>query len=475
VHPSSVCPQAVSLNFSLPTTTNSVLLLAFGFDSVIIIYPPLDNIIFQSLLEIKVLHIIINLSMNFLNPIKISYKNLLSAKLRSFLTILGIIIGVASVIIVMAIGASAQSLILDQVKGIGSNLIGILPGASEEKGPPASALGIITTTLKYRDLEAILEKKNVPNITDASGYVTGVATAKSQNDSLETDFQGVNSSLVNVEKSEVENGRFFIKEEDTNLSRVAVLGHKRATEFFPNNDAVGKTISLKNFNFTVIGTLKERGSVAFSNPDELIYIPLFTAQKELLGIDYLNLIRAKVDSAENIALVTNDIKLTLRNQHKIKDPKDDDFSVRDTEEALSLLTNVTNVLKYFLASIAAISLLVGGVGVMNIMLISVNQRIREIGLRKAVGAKNTHIVWQFLIESAIITFWGGIIGIILGVSISFLAAIVIKNLGYNWEFIVTFKSIILSTVVTVLIGIIFGMYPARKASRVSPMEALRYE
>lgn len=413
--------------------------------------------------------------MYLLNPIKISYKNLLSAKLRSFLTILGIIIGVASVIVVMAIGASAQSLILDQVKGIGSNLIGILPGASEEKGPPASALGIITTTLKYRDMEAILEKKNVPNIADASGYVTGIATVKSQSDSFETNFQGVNSSLVNVEKSEVENGRFFIKEEDTNLSRVAVLGSKWANKLFPNEDPIGKTITLKNFNFTVIGVLEERGSVAFSNPDELVYIPLFTAQKELLGIDYLNLIRAKIDSAENISLAVNDIKLTLRDQHKIKDSKDDDFSVRDTEEALSLLTNVTNVLKYFLAAIAAISLLVGGVGVMNIMLISVNQRIREIGLRKAVGAKNTHIVWQFLIESATITFWGGIIGIILGVSISFLAAIVIKNLGYNWEFIVTLKSIILATFVTVLIGLIFGMYPARKASRVSPMEALRYE
>ena len=413
--------------------------------------------------------------MNIINPIKISYKNLLSAKFRSFLTILGIIIGVASVIIVMAIGASAQSLILDQVKGVGSNLIGVLPGASEEKGPPASVLGIITTTLKYRDLEAILEKKNVPGIVDATGYVTGVATVKSQSDSFETSFQGVTSSLVNVEKSEVENGRFFTKEEDTNLSRVAVLGFKWANKLFPNEDPIGKTVTLKNFNFTVIGVLKERGSVAFSNPDELVYVPLFTAQKTLLGIDYLNFIRAKVDSAENIALAVDDIKLTLRSQHKIKDPKDDDFSVRDTEQALSLLTNVTNVLKYFLASIAAISLLVGGVGVMNIMLISVNQRIREIGLRKAVGARNSNIIWQFLIESATITFWGGIIGIILGVAISFLAAVVIKRLGYNWDFIVTFKSIILATVVTVLIGLIFGMYPARKASRVSPMEALRYE
>jgi len=375
----------------------------------------------------------------------------------------------------MAIGASAQNLILDQVKGIGSNLIGILPGASEEEGPPAAALGIITTTLKYQDLKAIMEKKNAPNVIAAAGYVTGIATIKSENKSLESNYQGVSASLIDVEKSEVAEGRFFSSDDEVNLSRYAVLGHKVAADLFPGGDALNKTITIKNFNFYIIGILKERGSVAFSNPDELVYIPILTAQKQLLGIDYLNFIRAKIDSSENMNRAKEDIVLTLRAEHKIKDSKDDDFSVRDTEQAINLLTNITNVLKYFLASIAAISLLVGGVGVMNIMLISVNQRIREIGLRKSVGAKNFQITGQFLIESTVVTFLGGIIGVILGIGISYLAAIIIKSLGYNWEFIVTLKSIILASFVTIIIGLVFGVYPARKAAKVSPMEALRYE
>lgn len=413
--------------------------------------------------------------MNLLNPIKISYKNLLAAKWRSFLTVLGIIIGVAAVIIVMAIGASAQALILEQIQGVGSNLIGVLPGASEEKGPPASALGIVTTTLKYEDLQAILKKNNAPNIIDAAGYVTGATTVKSATESFSASFQGSNASLMNIEQLTVVSGRFFIKEEDTNLARVAVLGANRAKDLFPNTDPIGKNITIKDLNFTVVGVLKERGSVAFSSPDDLIYVPLFSGQKLLLGIDYLNFIRVKVDSADNIERAVADVKTTLRERHKIKSGQEDDFSVRDTQQAISMLTTITNVLKYFLTSIAAISLLVGGVGVMNIMLVLVNQRIREIGLRKAIGAKNINIIMQFLVESVFISLTGGILGIIFGILISYLASVIITGLGYNWQFIVTMQSIIIATTVTIAIGIIFGMYPARRAAKVSPMEALRYE
>ena len=413
--------------------------------------------------------------MYLLNPIKISYKNLMAAKFRSFLTVLGIIIGVASVIIVMAIGAAAQALILEQVQGVGSNLIGVLPGASDEKGPPASVLGIVTTTLKYDDLLAILKKNNVSNAIDAVGYVTGIATVKSDTDSFSASFQGVNASLWDVEQLMLASGRFFIKEEDTNLSRVAVLGSNRAKDLFPNVDPIGQIITIKDLNFTVIGVLKERGSVAFSNPDDLVYVPLFTGQKLLLGINYLNFMRIKADSMENVDRVTADIKTTLRETHKIKSNQEDDFSVRSTQQAISIITSITDVLKYFLISIAAISLLVGGVGVMNIMLVLVNQRIREIGLRKAVGARNANIISQFLIESVFISLTGGILGIIFGILISYLASVIITTLGYNWQFVVTIQSIVIATTVTIAIGIIFGMYPAKRAARVSPMEALRYE
>lgn len=399
----------------------------------------------------------------------------MAAKFRSFLTILGIIIGIASVIIVMAIGASAQQLILSQVSGIGSNLVGVLPGASNEKGPPASALGIVTTTLKEADLEAILLKKNVPNAVDGAAYVSGVATAKYKNSSAESSYQGVSASFPNVESVVLQSGRFFTKEEENGLARVAVLGPERATELFGNEDPLGKIFTLKDANFTVIGIFEKRGASGFTNTDNLTYIPLETAQKLLLGIDYVNFMRIKVDLADNVERATADIKLTLRAQHRIKSAADDDFSVRNTAQAIETLTNITNVLKYFLTGIAAISLLVGGIGIMNIMLISVNQRIREIGLRKAVGARSRHIVTQFLIEATFITFIGGIIGIVFGILVSLLAAVVINALGYSWEFLISPSSIMVATAVSMLIGMSFGLYPARKAAKISPMEALRYE
>jgi putative ABC transport system permease protein len=408
-------------------------------------------------------------------PIKISYKNLTAAKFRSFLTILGIIIGIASVIIVMAIGASAQQLIISQVNGVGTNLVGILPGAADEKGPPASVLGIVTTTLKTSDLDAIMMEKNVPNAIAASGYVTGIGTADYKSFSFQSNFQGVSASFINVENNKLKDGRFFNSEENNGLARVAVLGSKKAGELFENDDPIGKIFSLKNTNFTVIGVFEEKGSSGFSNVDEMIYIPLQTAQKIMLGINYLNFARIKIDSFENMDRAVNDIKYTIRMKHNIKNPADDDFSVRSTAQALETITNITNILKYFLAGIAGISLLVGGIGIMNIMLISVNQRIREVGLRKAVGARTRHIITQFLVESVFITLIGGIIGIMTGIFISFLASIVINSLGYSWKFIISPISIIMGTSISVFIGIVFGIYPARKASRISPMEALRHE
>ena len=399
----------------------------------------------------------------------------MAAKFRSFLTILGIIIGIASVIVVMAIGASAQQLILNQVSGSGSNLVGVLPGASDQKGPPASALGIVTTTLKQTDLDAVLLKKNVPNVVAASGYVSGVGTAKYKSNSNEASFQGVSADFINVEKNDLSAGRFFTAEENTGLARVAVIGSNKAKDLFNGEDPIGKIFSLKDVNFTVIGVVAPKGGSAVSNPDDLVYVPLLTAQKIMLGIDYLNFIRIKIDSTDNMDRAVADITYTIRIQHRIKNPADDDFSVRNTAQALAIITNITNVLKYFLAGIAAISLLVGGVGIMNIMLISVNQRIREVGLRKAVGARNRHIITQFLIESVFITLVGGVIGIIFGILISLLASIIINALGYTWEFLISFTSIVVATLVSMMIGLLFGLYPAKKAAQISPMEALRYE
>ncbi len=415
--------------------------------------------------------------MNFISPIKISLKYLLAAKFRSFLTILGIIIGVASVIIIMAIGQSAQALILDQITGIGSNLIGVLPGASDENGPPATAMGISITTLKYDDLKVLRNGKDVPEVTDGAGYVIGTATTEYDGTNLNASFQGATASYINVENAKVAQGKFFSEDEETNMSRTAVIGFNLKEDLFGGDDPINKVIKIKDQNFTVIGILEKRGSSSFgvSSQDDTVFVPLKTAQKLLLGIDHLGFIRLKVRDASLISFAKENIAQTLRDQHDIDDPANDDFSVRDLASAVEIITKVTNVLRYFLLAIGTISLIVGGVGIMNIMLLAVNQRIREVGLRKAVGAKNSDVWTQFLIESVFISFLGGIIGIIIGIAISFVTAIIIQSLQYVWPFIISWQSIVSAIGVSFAIGIIFGIYPAGKASRISPMEALRYE
>lgn len=415
--------------------------------------------------------------MRLIDPVRISYKNLMAAKFRSFLTVLGIIIGVASVIIIMAIGQSAQALILDQVSGIGSNLIGILPGASDENGPPSSAMGVKVTTLRYGDLEALRNGKEVPEIDTAAGYVMGSESAKYKGENLTVSFTGTTASYMRVENSEISEGRFFNETEEVDMSKVAVIGKNIVRDLFFNEDPIGKTFRLKDHNFTVIGVFESKGGAGFgtASVDDSVFIPLVTAQKLMLGIDHIAFVRAKVKSAELIPYAMDNIKTTLRDRHNIDDPSEDDFSVRDQAQALEMVTNVTNVLRYFLLAIGTISLIVGGVGIMNVMLIVVNQRIREVGLRKAVGAKTANILSQFLIESSAISFFGGVIGIILGIIVSYIAAVIMQMLQYSWPFIVSWQSIVVATLVSIGIGILFGMYPARKASKISPMEALRYE
>jgi putative ABC transport system permease protein len=415
--------------------------------------------------------------MQLFSPIKISYRNLMAAKFRSFLTVLGIIIGVGSVIIIMAIGQSAQALILSQISGVGSNLIGVLPGASDDKSPPPSAMGIVVTTLKYDDLKALLNSNNVPEVSSGAGYSLGSDTATYNGNNLTVSYVGTTSGYVDVENAEVEEGRFFTQDEETNMSRSIVVGYNLVENLFLGDDPLGKNVKIKDQNFTVIGVLKKRGSTGFgiSSQDDSIYVPIKTAQKLLLGIDHLGFIRLKVKEASLIPAAVVDTKTTLRERHHITDPSKDDFSVRDQASALTTITNVTNVLRYFLLAIGTISLVVGGVGIMNIMLIAVSQRIREVGLRKAVGAKNADVKTQFLVESAFISLIGGIVGIAIGIFVAFIISVGAKLLQYDWPFIITWQSIVVAVIVSGGIGIIFGLYPARKASRVSPMEALRYE
>ncbi len=416
-------------------------------------------------------------SMYLFNAIKFSQKNLLADKTRSFLTILGIIIGIAAVIIIMAIGSSAQRLILKQVEGIGSNLIAVVPGASKDNEPPASVYGIVIKTLTNKDLEAIEKDKNIQGIVAITGYSNGTVKVNRNDVEENLSLMGVNSDYLEVANTEMEKGNFFLEKDDSGLEKNVVLGSNVAEKFFKKEEPLNKKIKIKNNYFRVIGVLKEEGTSAFgtSSQNDSVFVPLNTAQKLVLGNDYLNFIRIKIEAIEQIDLAKKQITATLRDQHNIDDPSKDDFSVKDQTMALDMLKNITNIIRYFLLAVASVALLVGGIGIMNIMLISVNQRIKEVGLRKSIGAKNKDILLQFLVESIFVSLIGGIIGIILGVLVAFLAAVVINFLGYEWEFLISFSSIIIAVLISVSVGIIFGVYPARKASRISPMEALHYE
>ena len=414
---------------------------------------------------------------NLIQIIRTPLNSLLANKMRSFLTMLGIIIGVGSVIIIMAVGAGAQSLILGQIKSLGSNLIGVLPGKSEEKGPPASVFGIVITTLTYEDAQALKDKKNVPDLVDDVAYVKGVATVSWRDNKYDTNISGVTASEPDVEGGEVAEGRFLTVEEEKNLARVAVLGSTVAEELFGPSDPLGQQIRFKNHTFEVIGVMKKRGTVAFQNYDDQVFVPIRTMQKLILGINHIAFIRAKIDNEADVPQAINDVEATLRERHNILDKSgaSDDFTVRSITQAVDAITSVTNALKYFLAAMAALSLIVGGIGIMNIMLISVRERTREIGLRKALGATNSAILRQFLFEAAAITLLGGMIGILGGSLVAFLIAVGARLLGYSWDFAVSPLSVILGVGVSMAVGLVFGLYPASKASKLEPVEALRYE
>jgi len=405
---------------------------------------------------------------------KTAFRGLMINKMRSFLTLLGIVIGIAAIILIMSLGQGAQNLILSQIQSMGPKVIAIAPGRQPQG--ITDMLATFTDSLKEKDIEELKKKNNVPHLADIMPIVFGSQTAIYENEAYRPTILGVTGLFTKIYNIYPSEGRIFTDEEVKGYADVAIIGSKVKNQLFGNDGALGQRIKIKGKNFRIIGIFPKTGQVSFLNFDDIAIIPYTTAQQYIFGIKYFNRVVVEADSEENVNSTVNDIKITLRNNHNISDPSKDDFFVETQAEALKMVSAITDIFTLFLAAIAAISLFVGGIGIMNIMLVSVTERTREIGLRKALGATGRNILVQFLLEAVILTTMGGIIGIASGVFLSFIISFILgRYLALAWQFSIPVLAIILGLGVATLIGLVFGIYPARKASRKSPMEALRYE
>lgn len=396
-----------------------------------------------------------------------AFTALYANKLRSLLTMLGIVIGVGAVIAMVSVGMGVRSNVQESIASLGSNMLIVSPGSANRSGPKGAAGS--KTNLKYEDAKAIESK--VQNIDYVSPSASGNYQIVNGNQNWNTSVQGVTPGYMDIKSLSVESGSFITQEQMNKRERVAVIGTTVAENLFGSENPVGQKIRVNNQPFRVIGLLESKGQSSMGqDQDDVVIIPLTTAQERVLGITYVNSISIQVRDAKYMDQVQEDVEILLRQRHKIVGGKEDDFHVRNLTSLMETMTQTTTMITLLLGSVAGISLVVGGIGIMNIMMVSVTERTREIGIRKALGATFNNIMMQFLIESVVIGVIGGIIGIFLGCGIS---SIIAKVGGFNT--VITWAPIVVSFSFSVGIGLLFGILPARKAARLDPIEALRYE
>jgi putative ABC transport system permease protein len=412
----------------------------------------------------------------------LAIKNLFSNPVRTGLTTLGIIIGISTVILVLSAGAGFRSLIDAQVEAFGTNTLFVetrIPPTTKNRGSNSAASAdtsransaVAITTFKNRDLDNIIR---LPNVVNSYGMVVGQKVVSYRDVAKNIMFYGASSSRFDIDKGTLQKGRFYNSAEDSGADQVVILGSNLAKDLFGEDEPLGKLVRVGDLNFEVIGVYNPRGGLG-GNEDDLLYMPLITAQKKVLGIDYLLVGIIELKDTKLGDATAEDIRGVLRQSHNITNPDKDDFIVQTQADALNTFNTIFNGITFLLIAIAAIALVVGGVGIMNIMYVVVTERTSEIGLKKALGATNSDILWEFLVESVLVTVIGGIVGIIIGAFLGWIVSLIASASGLVWAFSVPFYAIALGFGVSAVIGIGFGVLPARSASKLDPVEAMRYE
>lgn len=402
--------------------------------------------------------------MLFWTTVKIVLRSLLVNKMRSILSMLGIIIGVAAVIALLAVGAGAQKRVLDQVTALGSDLIMIMPGQPRIGGVRSGSV----ETLLPEDADRILAE--VPEVVKMSPVVRGNGQLKYYNSNKQSSVMGVSPAYIGIRNFEIDKGRVFTINDIDRRAKVAVLGSDIAVDLFADANPVGEVVKINGLSFKVVGVLKAKGTQGPFSFDDQALVPYTTAMFRLFGVKYLSELDLQIDSGADQSAVQAKLERLLRTRHKIRPGKDDDFHVRNMAEMVEAVTSIARTFSLLLGAVAAISLVVGGIGIMNIMLVTVTERTREIGIRKAIGADNRDILIQFLLESIIMSALGGLIGIAVGVSAAWGSSLV-----SGFTAIVEIESVLLALSFALAVGVFFGFYPARRAAALDPVEALSYE